>query len=66
VDVAPKGPDQPKFVGVWRMMTDTGAVLGPALAGFVAGRLDVFSAAGVVTAACGVGATCLWSVQLER
>ena len=66
VDVAPKGVDQPKFVGVWRMMTDTGAVLGPGLAGLVAGRFDVFAAAGVVAAACGVGASCLWSVKLER
>ena len=66
VDVAPKGVDQPKFVGVWRMMTDTGAVLGPGLAGLVAGHFDVFAAAGVVTAACGVGASSLWSVKLER
>ena len=48
------------------MMTDTGAVLGPGLAGLVAGQLDVYWAAGVVTAACGVGMGCLWSVKLER
>ncbi len=48
------------------MMTDTGAVLGPGLAGLVAGHFDVFAAAVVVTAACGVGASALWSVKLER
>jgi cyanate permease len=66
VDVAPKGVDQPKFVGVWRMMTDAGAVLGPGLAGLVAGHFDVYAAAAAVTAACAIGASVLWSVKLER
>ena len=48
------------------MMTDTGAVLGPGLAGLVAGQLDVYLAVGVVATACGGGISCLWSVTLAH
>ena len=66
VDVAPKGVDQPKFVGAWRMMTDTGAVLGPGLAGLVAGQLGVFLASGVIALVCGLGAACLGHAKLTH
>ena len=53
----PAGPDAATFLGVWRMMSDSGALLGPVVAGAVAQRwgVQVASLCVGVVGVCGGG-----------
>ena len=64
-DLAPKGRDTSEFLGLWRVITDTGGMLGPLAVGALAEVIALGPAAVVIGMTGLAGVTLMWRFMPE-